>query len=166
MRKAFALLVIVIIAMITACSHKIGPYSFTNNRVSIFINPGGHCILPSYIILKSPDSIYEKYSFVDYNTVVGKWKISGDTLIVSPKFRYGEYKNKIRLKIYTDSVKAIDSLRNVDNIDKYYLIRKNCLIDVTNYAEVWKYDTMLVNLLGTVSIDSGRYYSAKWVIKE
>jgi hypothetical protein len=91
-------------------------------------NGDGHNIYPSYILLKIQPKIFEIYAPGIYASIVGEWNIANDTLYVFPTFEYYASENKMHMHKITPA----DS--SVTTIPQQYLIKNDCLIDITDYG--------------------------------
>ena len=87
-------------------------------------------ILLSYIFLKTQPRTFEIYSPTIYGSLFGQWEISNDTLFLFPEYEY----------FYRDSESRISKITPQDTsmltIPQRYLIKDDCLIDVTNYSAI------------------------------
>lgn len=86
--------------------------------------------LPSYIILKEQPKYFEIYSPSVYGSVFGQWRINHDTLFLLPKYEtFIEKAEQIISEVTQQNM-------NVMTIPQKYLIKNDCLIDVTDYRSV------------------------------
>ena len=65
-----------------------------------------------------------------YESIVGQWNINKDTLFLFPKYEYFSRNSELKFSEITPK----DS--SVITIPQQYLIRNECLIDITNYRVV------------------------------
>jgi len=82
---------------------------------------------PQYISLKTKPNVFEKYSPGVYLCTVGEWNINNDTLFLFPLYEYGSNKSGLIFSKITSQ----DS--SVTTIPQKYIIKKDCLIDITDY---------------------------------
>ncbi len=87
-------------------------------------------ILPSYIFLRTQPQTFEIDSPAIYGSIFGQWEISNDTLFLFPEYEY----------FYRDSESRMSKISPQDTsmltIPQQYLIKDDCLIDVTNYSAI------------------------------
>ena len=80
-------------------------------------------IKPSYIILRTESKTFEIYAPSIDESVFGEWNVKNDTLFLFPKY---ECFNSDFHKVDQDDLSVI-------TVTQRYLIKKDCLIDVTDY---------------------------------
>jgi len=85
-------------------------------------------VRPSYIILRKQPEVFEIYAPGIYESIFGEWNISNDTLFLFPKYEYFSRDFKMRLSEITDQDTSIVT------IPQQYLIKKDRLIDITDYS--------------------------------
>lgn len=85
-------------------------------------------VLPVYMILKTQPKIFEMYASGIYASTIGEWNIANDTLFLLPKYEYYASENKM----YMLEITPADS--SVTAIPQQYLIKNDCLIDITDYS--------------------------------
>lgn len=86
---------------------------------------GGN-IYPSYIILRTQPKNFEIYAPGIYESVFGSWRIKNDTLYLIPQ-------NKILCKDSDFLIRNVENDSTILTIPQQYVIKKDSLIDVTNY---------------------------------
>lgn len=84
-------------------------------------------IHPAYILLRTQPNIFEIYSPSIYESIFGQWNIKNDTLFLFPKFEYLNRDSKLKLSEVTRQDTSIVT------IPQQYLIKNDCLIDITDY---------------------------------
>jgi hypothetical protein len=84
-------------------------------------------IYPEYILLRIQPKVFEIYTPEVYESVFGEWKIDNDTLCLFPQHEYFSRNSELKISEITPS----DS--SVATIARRYLIKNNCLIDITDY---------------------------------
>lgn len=120
------MLTIIVIITVSSCSitsHRnafFRTYQSINNGVSE----------PSFLTLKMPVKTYEFYSPTMNLTTIGLWETRRDTLVLIPSLDYTFRKGIL----YTENL--MDSIKSVTSIPKFYLVKNNRLIDITNYGQV------------------------------
>jgi len=87
----------------------------------------GH-IPPEYISLKMQSEVFEIYSPGIYSSTVGKWNIKNDTLFLLPKYEYFSRDSELKFS------EIMPKDTTVTTISKQYLIKNDCLIDITDYS--------------------------------
>jgi hypothetical protein len=127
MKKIYIILTVSLLTL-SACGTR------KNARIpylSIFANKGiPGMIYPEYIILRTHPSVYEMYSPGVYESVWGEWKIRNDTLLLHPKAGFTNRDMKISF------LKVTSKDSTMMTIPQQYLVRKNCIIDVTDYSSI------------------------------
>lgn len=84
-------------------------------------------VYPGYIVLKTQPQVFEMYAPGIYTSTIGQWNINNDTLFVFPKYEYYSKDSKL---LFIE-ISPADS--SVTTIRQQYLIKKDCLIDITDY---------------------------------
>lgn len=87
-------------------------------------------IFPEYIFLRTQPKIFEKYSPGIYESMFGQWNTRNDTLFLYPIYECSSRDLELNLSKVTQE----DS--NVATIPQQYLIKNDCLIDITNYSTI------------------------------
>lgn len=87
-------------------------------------------VYPEYILLRTQPKVFEKYSPGIYASIVGQWNINNDTLFLFPKYEYFSRNTELKFSEITPK----DS--SVATIPQQYLIKNDCLIDITDYSVV------------------------------
>lgn len=87
-------------------------------------------VYPEYISLKTQPKVFEKYSPGIYTSIVGQWNINNDTLFLFPEYEFLSRNSELKFSVIT----PIDS--SVTTIPQQYLIKNNCLIDITDYSAI------------------------------
>ena len=87
-------------------------------------------VYPIYIMLKTQPKVFEIYAPGIYESVVGQWKINSDTLFLFPKYEYFSRNSELKFS----EIAPKDS--SVATIPQQYLIKNDCLIDITDYSVV------------------------------
>ena len=98
--------------------------------VSVYKSDWVGNILPEYIILRTQPEVFEIYAPNVYASTVGQWSIKNDTLFLFPQYEYFSRNSKLNFSEIT----AQDT--SVAAIPQQYLIKNNCLIDITDYSIV------------------------------
>jgi hypothetical protein len=87
-------------------------------------------VYPEYILLKTQPKVFEKYAPGIYESIFGEWNINNDTLFLFPKYEYFSRNSELKFSGITPK----DS--SVATIPQQYLIKNDCLIDITDYRVV------------------------------
>lgn len=98
--------------------------------VAVYKNDWVGNVYPEYISLKTQPKVFEKYSPGVYASIVGQWNINNDTLFLFPKYEYFSRNSELKFSEITPE----DS--SVATIPQQYLIKNDCLIDITDYSVV------------------------------
>jgi len=98
--------------------------------VAVYKNDWVGEVYPEYISLKTQPKVFEKYSPGVYASIVGQWNISNDTLFLFPKYEYFSRNSELKFSEITTK----DS--SVATIPQQYLIKNDCLIDITDYRVI------------------------------
>ena len=98
--------------------------------VSIYKSDWVGLVKPAYIILKAQPKIFEMYAPGIYCSTIGEWNIVNDTLYIFPKY---EYYADNGMNMYEISPMDI----SITTIPQQYLVKKDCLIDITDYSIVF-----------------------------
>jgi hypothetical protein len=91
-------------------------------------NGDGHNIYPSYILLRTRPNVFETYSPMAYTCTFGQWNINNDTLFLFPKYEYFSRDLKLKMSEITQQDTSVAT------IPQQYLIKNDCLIDITDYS--------------------------------
>lgn len=84
-------------------------------------------VYPEYILLRTQPKVFEIYTPGVYESIFGEWKINNDTLLLFPRHEYLSKNSKLKISEITPQ----DS--SVATIVRQYLIKNDCLIDMTDY---------------------------------
>lgn len=114
--------------VLSCCVSTIKPSYGSYERV--YVNTMAWLFPPDYIILKSPERIFERYWPWPIDWSVGTWDIIGDTLKMYTRAEYG-----ITDMRYFHEVNDSDYI-TITTITKSYIIKEDSLIDVTNYEAI------------------------------
>ncbi len=91
----------------------------------------GH-VYPDYIILKTQPQVFERYLPGIYEIIVGQWSVKNDTLFLFPKYdsfiRNSELNSELEFSVITPKDSTLLT------IPQQYLIKNDCLIDITDYS--------------------------------
>lgn len=98
--------------------------------ITIYKNDWVGNIYPEYILLKTRPKIFEIYAPGIYESFFGKWNINNDTLFLFPQHEYYSRNSELNFSEITPK----DS--SVATIARQYLIKDDCLIDITDYNVV------------------------------
>lgn len=98
----------------------------------IYESPRVGLIWPGFITIKYGQQ-YERWFMSSETTVAGRWEIKGDTLILTPYCEYAVWENNPYIDIYSD-----DTIATVSNIQEQFLIRRNKLINITDYTPIYR----------------------------
>jgi len=98
--------------------------------VTVYKSDGAGYILPEYIILKRQPEVFEIYIPTIYESILGEWHVSNDTLFLFPKFAYFSRDLELKFSEITDQDTSIVT------IPQQYLINNDRLIDITDYSIV------------------------------
>lgn len=98
--------------------------------VAVFKGDWAGNVYPTYIILKTQPKVYEIYAPGIYESIVGEWNINNDTLFLFPKYEYFSRNSVLKFS----GIAPKDS--SVATIPQQYLIKNDCLIDITDYSVV------------------------------
>ena len=125
---------------ISCSTHKVSISPF----VQIYRDDWQPNILSSYIILRTEPKNFEIY--IPYmESVFGEWNINNDTLFLFPKYEF------FKSKYYEIDQEDL----SIVTITQKYLIKKNCLIDITDYNNVFP---ELVEIFGNQNNNKTIYY--------
>lgn len=83
--------------------------------------------LPTHLIIRKRPNVLEIHSPLLFDSVFGPWEIKNDTLFFTPE--YGMVARKDRLGVYDAKIGS-----SFVTIPHQYLIKKDCLIDITDYV--------------------------------
>jgi hypothetical protein len=86
----------------------------------------GH-IPPTYILLRTQPKVFEIYSPSIYSSTVGLWNIKNDTLFLFPKCEYFSRNSELKFSEITPKDTSVTT------IPQQYLMKNDCLIDITDY---------------------------------
>jgi len=87
-------------------------------------------VYPEYILLKTQPKVFEKYSPGIYTSTVGQWNINNDTLFLFPKYEFFSRNSDLKFSVITPTDSSLAT------IPQQYLIKNDCLIDITDYSVV------------------------------
>lgn len=95
--------------------------------IGIYRTTEGCNLMQQYILLKAPDKSYEIFNPIPDSSIIGVWEVRNDTLFLKPS---------VHCFMIGDSMHIVqpDTIPTVISITRKYKIKKNCLIDITNYA--------------------------------
>lgn len=96
-------------------------------------------MLPEYIIIKTLPKTFEIYGPGISMSVLGEWNNKNDTLFLFPKY---EYYDSAYHNVGQENL-------SIATIAQKYLIKKDCLIDVTDYDAAMP---EMVKILGNYNI--------------
>jgi hypothetical protein len=123
MRKYILILLCILIVSCKTQKATLSPFVIVYKE-----NGDNHNIYPSYMLLRTQPKIFEMYAPGVYASITGEWNIANDTLCIFPKFEYYASENKMHMH----EINSADS--SVVSIQQQYLIKNDCLIDITNYS--------------------------------
>ena len=124
--KRFCISVIVIslsLSFMVSCkvqSPSLAPF------VSVYKRDWSGEVLPVYIILRNYSQMFEEYAPAIQESVFGQWNVDKDTLFLSP-----EYVLSDKVHVITDQ-----DIPTVTTIPHKYLMKNDCLIDLTDYSRI------------------------------
>lgn len=98
--------------------------------IAIYKSSSNENIPPTYILLRTQPKVFEVYSPVIHSGTFGEWRIQNDTLLLSPKSEFLSRNSTIRFSKIT----PMDT--SVSTIPQQYLIKNDCLIDITDYNTI------------------------------
>jgi hypothetical protein len=98
--------------------------------VAVYKNDWVGNVYPTYVILKTQPKVFEIYAPGIYESMVGEWNINNDTLFLFPQYEYFSRNSELKFSEITPK----DS--SVATIPQQYLIKNDCLIDITDYSVV------------------------------
>jgi hypothetical protein len=97
-------------------------------------------IYPEYILLRTQPKVFEIYTPGSYESVFGEWNICNDTLCLFPRHEYYSRNSELKISEITPSDTSVTTITH------RYLIKKDCLIDITDYDIVLHYNSGLQEL--------------------
>lgn len=115
-------LLILICVLLSSCATQkttFSPYG------AVYSSEGGGCQPPSFLLFRTCPQIFEIYVPHLYESIFGQWRVINDTLFLFPELE-GFYRDStIKIQSQLDT--------SVATIPQKYLIKEDCLIDMTDY---------------------------------
>lgn len=127
--------------IITSCTATHNKYYGTgyvnSNRLIRTYQTIGVGTIPALLTFNR-DHYYNYYDNTTNYNEVGSWEIKTDTISLFPRFAY--YKNHNKRIVIEDFIKkfAADSIIDLCNIPKQFLIKQDSLIEITDYTPFFK----------------------------
>jgi hypothetical protein len=120
-----AIIIFCCILFFSCAAHKMTLSPF----IAVYKSDGFGNIYPEYILLRTQPKVFERYFPTPGGSgTVGEWNIKNDTLFLLPK---REYFSRDLTLIFSEITPQDTS---VATIPQQYLIRNDCLIDITDYS--------------------------------
>ena len=92
----------------------------------------GYGDFPAYLILYMYSHIYNKYDNKYSGGSIGEYKISNDTLFLSPLYYYSDYYDYEHN--WNMSMNRINPNDTIESMTQVYIFEKDSLIEITNYS--------------------------------